>query len=128
MYLVVTLIIGILALASMFSLMFLPVFPSETPHVTVDPLITSVNSTNSSITYQVQITDTNHRPLTNAHIIIKNMDTIAVNTTNESGMATLNVQVTMPIGLHETYLDVIVKTSKYPTFSSEDMLKVVLRE
>lgn len=128
MYLVVTLIIGILALTSIISMMILPVFPSETPHVTIHPLIKSVNTSNFVISYQVQVIDTDHRPLSDAHVIIKNVDTIAVNTTNQTGSATLMVQGNIPLGLHETYFDVIVKSSKYPTFTSENMLKIVLSD
>ncbi|MBS3749293.1 MAG: hypothetical protein KGY65_05655 [Candidatus Thermoplasmatota archaeon] len=127
MYLVVSIVIGIIALGSILSMMVIPSFFSETPIVTIEPLVTTVNASNSSITYYVQVNTLDHQPIRNAHVIIKESNTIAVNTTNSSGETRVNIRPMIPAGLHEVYLDVIVKTNRYESFTNTDLLKVILR-
>ena len=127
MYLVVTLIIGSVALASILSMIFLPSFTIETPLVFVEPLLTSINTSNGTIQYHVRVTTPTHQPLSNAHVIIKNQQSIATNSTNASGETIVTIQATIPPGLQETYFDVIVKSPRYQTFTNINMLKVILR-
>lgn len=126
-YLVITLIIGSVALVSILSMMVLPSIFTDTPIVSVEPLITSINTTNSSIQYQIYVTTPDHQPIRNAHVILKNQHTIAMNSTNKSGGATITIPVRIPSGLQQVYLDVIVKTASYQTISNNNMLKVILR-
>ncbi|MDG6218109.1 MAG: hypothetical protein QCI00_01545, partial [Candidatus Thermoplasmatota archaeon] len=56
MYLVVTLIIGSVALASILSMIFLPSFIIETPLVSVEPLLSSINTSNGTVQYHVRVT------------------------------------------------------------------------
>jgi hypothetical protein len=127
MYLVITLIIGSVALVSILSMMVLPSMFTGTPLVSVEPLITSINTTNASIQYQVYVSTPDHQPIRDAHIILKNQNTIATNSTNNSGGATITIPVTIPSGLQQIYLDVIVKTASYQTVTNNNMLKVILR-
>lgn len=126
MYLVVTIIIGIIALGSVLSIMVLPSFYTSNPIVTVDPLIASVNNSTDTITYYVQVNTQDHQPIGDAHVIIKHLSTINANTTNSSGQTSITIQPKIPRGLHETYLDVTVKASGYPTITNTKMLKVIL--
>jgi hypothetical protein len=126
MYLVVTIIIGIIALGSVLSIMVLPSFYTSNPIVTVDPLIASINNSTSTITYYVQVHTQDHQPIEDAHVIIKHSSTINANTTNSSGQTTITIQPKIPQGLHENYLDVTVKASGYATMTNTKMLKVIL--
>jgi len=126
MYLVVTIIIGIIALGSVLSIMVLPSFYTINPIVTVDPLIASVDNSTDTITYYVQVNTQDDQPIGDAHVIIKHSSTIKANTTNSSGQTTITIQPKIPHGLHETYLDVTVKASGYPTITNTKMLKVIL--
>lgn len=127
MYLVVTIIIGLIALGSILSMMVIPPFFTATPVVIIDPVVTTVNASNSSITYYVKVNTPDHQPIRNAHVIIKESTTIAINTTNASGETRVRIQPEIPSGLHEIYLDVIVKTNNYQTLTNTDLLKVILR-
>lgn len=127
MYLVITLIIGSVALASILSMIFMPSFTTETPLVFVEPLLSSINTTNGSVQYHVRVTSPTHQPMVNAHVIIKNQQSIATNSTNESGETIVKIQVTIPQGLQETYFDVIVKSPRYQILTNTNMLKVILR-
>jgi flagellar basal body-associated protein FliL len=127
LYLLITIIIGLIALGSIFSMMILPTFFTPKPIVTATPLITTINQSNETIHYHFYIHSEDHQPITNAHIIIKNTDTIATNTTNKSGQTTITVQPTIPRGLHETYFDVIVKPPTNQRVTKNHLLKVILR-
>jgi len=127
MYLVVTIIIGLIALGSILSMMVVPPFFTETPIVTIEPLVTTVNASNSPITYYVKVNTPDHQPIRNAHVILRESNTIAVNTTNSSGETRVSIQPVIPVGLHEVYLDVIVKTNRYGSVTNADLLKVILR-
>ena len=127
MYLVVTIIIGLIALASILSMMVFPPFFTETPVLIIDPVVTTVNASNSSITYYVKVNTPDHQPIRNADVIIKESNTIAINSTNASGETTISIQPEIPLGLHEIYLDVIIKTNNYQTLTNTDLLKVILR-
>lgn len=126
-YLVITIIIGIFVLGGILSMIFLPSFFTPTPVVTINPLIAMVNNTSTSIQYQVLIQTPDQKPIANAHVIIKNDQTIRTNITNISGMTMITVQPKIPQGLHETFFDVLVKTSTYKSVEHRQMLKVVLR-
>lgn len=126
MYLVVTLIIGLVVLASILSMIFLPSLTTETPLVFVEPLLSSINTSTGSIQYHVRVTTPTHQPMVDAHVIIKNQQSIATNSTNESGQTIVSIQVRIPQGLQETYFDVIVKSNRYQTLTNTNMLKVIL--
>lgn len=127
LYLLITIIIGLIALGSIFSMMVLPTFFTPKPIVTATPLITTINHSNETIHYHIHIISEDHHPIANAHVIIKNTNTIATNTTNTSGQTTIPIQPTIPPGLHETYFDVIVKPPTSQQVTKHHLLKVILR-
>lgn len=126
LYLVVTIIIGIIALTGILSMMVIPPYFSPTPELSINPVVTTINRSNTLVHYQALIQTPEGQPIEQAHVIIKNGQTIATNTTNELGKANLTLQVTIPNGLHETYFDVIIKSSNH-RISFPQLLKVVLR-
>jgi len=126
LYLVVTIIIGIIALTSILSMIILPTYFTPTPVLDITPVVTSINSSDTSIRYQALVKTPDGKPIEHAHVIIKNGQAISTNTTNELGMAILTIQAIIPTGLHECYFDVIVKSSTHQV-THPQMLKVVLR-
>jgi hypothetical protein len=127
MYLVITLIIGLVALGSILSMIVLPSFFAPTPQISADPLVAIINSSDASINYHIHVTSVENSPIEDAHVIIKNTNVIATNKTNTSGWTTVSVQPKIPSGLHETYFDVIVKSPSYQQVTYNHMLKVILR-
>ncbi len=125
LYLVVTMIIGIIALTGILSMIVLPSYFNPTPVLSITPVVTSINTSSSPITYQALVTSSNGKPIKDAHVIIKNGQAISTNTTDEQGKSILTIQATIPIGLHECYFDVIVKYSNHHV-TYPQLLKVVL--
>jgi hypothetical protein len=125
LYLVVTIIIGSIALASILSMIILPPYFTPNPVLTITPVVTAINSSNTTIQYEALVNTQEGKPIANAHVIIKNGQTISTNITNEFGIANLSIQAIIPPGLHECYFDVIVKSSTHQV-SYQKMLKVVL--
>jgi len=127
LYLVVTTIIGVIVLGSILSMMILPAYLTPTPVVTVSPQIAVINNTSTPLHYQVHVKTPDHHPITHAHVIIKNDHMISTNTTNTTGIAILTLTPNIPQGLHETYFDVLVKTSQFKPVHQKHSLKVILR-
>lgn len=127
LYLVVTIIIGIVVLGSILSMMMLPSYLDPTVSVTVKPQIAIINNTTTPLHYHVLVQDPNHQPIANAHVIIKNDYTISTNTTTNLGQTNVTLTPSIPQGIYETYYDVIVKTPDFQPFHQKHLLKVILR-
>lgn len=126
-YLLVTIIIGLLVIIGIFSMMIIPSFISSEPVLSISPMITTTNSRNTSINYSILLQTKDNQAISQAHIIIRNEFVIATNVTNATGQTIIPVEISIPEGLYEAYLDVIIKSNTNPTITRKDMLKVVLR-
>lgn len=125
LYLVVTMIIGIIALTGILSMIVLPSYFHPTPVLSISPVVTSINNSSSQVRYHAVVTSSDGKPIKDAHVIIKNGQAISTNSTDEQGKSILTIQATIPMGLHECYFDVMVKYSNHQVFYPQ-LLKVVL--
>ena len=126
MKLIVSLIIGSLALIAIIGTLHQFPFPPSTLYVTVSPQMGSINETNNISVFTITILDSSsHKPIQNGLVILKETNMIAYNQTNEEGFCIIPVSLQMPIGINEMYLDVQVKAMGYDLFYNEDMIRII---
>ena len=125
MRLVVSLIIGTVALSAMIAFMIQPCLFPQVLSVSIDPLVSSINDTNTNVSFHIHVTDDAGNPVTDANVIIKGYHNIKSNRTDHLGNTHISFSMHIPEGISESYLDVIVKASCAATRSMTDCIKIV---
>ena len=126
MRLTVTLIIGTIALIAILSFMLNPCLFPERMIVSVTPYVTILSEDGpANVTYIVYVNETDGHSLSGASIIIKGLGGAGTGFSDETGKASILLQVQLENGLHEGYLDICVKAACHETFEHQDVIKVV---
>ena len=127
MRLIVSIVIGSVALIAILSFILNPcLFPSKMI-VSVDSMVNEIPTGNVSadFNFTFSIIDREGHSIHNANIIIKGLGGIGSGSTNENGETTIQISVELKDGQYEGYLDVSAKAACYETFSQNDMIKIV---
>jgi len=126
MRLTVSLVIGSVALIAILSFILNPcLFPGRMS-VSVTPLVTVIGGVMpENLTVTVFVTETKGTPVSGASVIVKGLGGAGSGFSNESGKVVLQLNVHLPSGIYEGYLDVIVTAPCHQPFEQEDMIKVV---
>jgi flavin reductase (DIM6/NTAB) family NADH-FMN oxidoreductase RutF len=125
MRLVVSLIIGSVALGTIVSFMMQPCLFPRSLSVSIDPLSLTINNTSSDVSFLVHVIDDANHPVSDALVIIKGNYDVASNMTDETGYCHLSLTVYLPDGISEGYLDVQIKASCKTTFDQKDIIRIV---
>lgn len=124
--LTVSLIIGTIVLITILSSLLNPYIFSQRMIVTVTPMLTILaGSEPENVTFTVFVNDTKGHVISGASVIIKGLGGAGSGFSNETGKATIQLQVQLQAGFLEGYLDISVKAGCYNTFEQQDMIKIV---
>lgn len=125
--LTVSIVIGTIALSFILFYILNPcIFPGKMI-VSVDPLINKLPSGFDEYNFEisVQVKDREGHPVKNANVLVKGLGDICSNTTNNKGIAIIEIKPSLQKGVTEGYLDIVVKAQCLETFSQNKMIKVV---
>jgi hypothetical protein len=124
--LTVSLVIGTIVLITILSSLLNPyVFPQRMI-VSVTPMITILpGSEPENVTFTVFVNDREGQVISGASVIIKGLGGAGSGVSNETGKATIQLQVQIQDGFFEGYLDISVKAGRYNPFEQQDMIKIV---
>jgi hypothetical protein len=125
--LTVSIVIGTIALSFILFYILNPcIFPGKMI-VSVNPLINKLPSGFDEYNFEisVQVKDREGYPVKNANVLVKGLGDICSNTTNNKGIATIEIKPSLQKGVTEGYLDIIVKAQCLETFLQNKMIKVV---
>jgi len=126
MRLMVSIIIGTIALAFIISYVTNPFLFPQDMKVSINPFVHIVDSENpTEINIKFNVNDSDNKPIEKAEIIIKGVNTISNNYTDQNGVSTFNIIISMDENLIEDYLDVKVKKPGFNTYSKNDLIKIV---
>jgi len=124
--LTVSLIIGIIALAAIVSFISRPCLFPENMIVSINPLITSIPLGNSTVVrFIFFVNDSLSHPIQGAVVILKGLGGVGSNITDNQGKTLIQIQVEIPEGSLEGYLDVQVKATCHNPFSQSEMIKII---
>lgn len=125
MRLMVSIIIGTVALAAIISFVSNPcLFPAKMI-VSIEPMVSTINSSHNYTEIDITVCGTDGAQIREALVIIKGPGSVESSYTNEYGKASINITSKLESGANEGYLDVIVKAACHETFTHEDMIKIV---
>ena len=125
MRLVVTLIIGTVALSAIIAFVAQPCLLPQSLFVSMDPLVSSVNTSDRNVSIQFTVTDDHHNPVKDALVTIKGNYVIKANRTDNNGWTILVFEVSISEGISEVFLDVVVKASCSTTRSFTNAIKII---
>lgn len=128
MRLVVTLIIGTVALSSIIAFIAQPCLIPQNLSVSLDPLVTSVNTSERNVSIRCVVTDEMHMPVKDAVVLIRGNHVIKANRTDDKGLAILVFEVSFPEGISEMFFDVVVKSSCATTQTLSNAVKIIQRQ
>ena len=127
MRLTVSLIIGAAALSIILFYILNPcLFPGKMI-VSVDPMINIIPTGFDEYEFEitVNVTDTQGYAINEASVMIKGLHDAVSNFTNSNGQATIKIKPRLESGVHESYLDIVVKAQCLKKFSKSRLIKVV---
>ncbi len=121
---VVTIVIGGVALATILSFILQPcLFPSDL-QVSWQP---SVIESDMEEKISVEVKNSRGNPISGATVLISGLGTASVNKTNAHGKTTLYIKATLPQYRKEGYLNIRVTVGGcYKKFYQENAIKVVM--
>jgi undecaprenyl pyrophosphate phosphatase UppP len=108
MRLVIAIIIGTVSLTTILAYITQPCILPSNMIVSVEPLVILTNESNNKTLINLYIRDENNIPIKDAIII-----------------SIININLSMPQGINEGYLDVLVKANCYEKINNERMIKIV---
>ena len=122
----VSLVIGMAALASIVSFMTSAgVFPQPLV-VSVSPMLGTISGNGSqNVSFVVAVTDRNGHCIEAATVILSGLGGAGVGRTNASGRTWVQLPVFLKEGVWEGYLDVCVSAPPHPRYKQEAMVKIV---
>ena len=122
----VSLVIGTVALGAILSYILNPCLFPERLVVSVSPMMTTVSGDQPvNATFLVHVNDTKSHPICDARVIIKGLGGACSGYTDNQGKITLVVQVQLDPGIHEGYLGLSVSASCHEPFEQFDVIKIV---
>ncbi|MEF8879420.1 MAG: hypothetical protein V5A64_03400 [Candidatus Thermoplasmatota archaeon] len=124
--LTVSVIIGGVALATILGFVWQPcLFPDQTI-VEATPLVHSVGGGSGRVNINFLVKNSDGVPIKDANVVVCGLEDAVEASTDEKGVVSVSLDVSLEDGRSEGYLDVSVKTSGcYQNFHQEDMIKVV---
>ena len=126
MRLTVSLVIGTVALLAILSYILNPCLFPQKMIVSVSPMVTTISGESlQNLTFIVNITDTSGHPLQGASVIIKGLGGAGSGFSDNKGMALVQLQVQLKVGMHEGYLGVAVSAACHQPFEQEELIKIV---
>lgn len=121
--LIVTIVIGGVALTTVLAFLFSPCLFKKDLQVCWD---TYKIKADEETTITVSVLDEKGKPVRGATVLLKGLGNATVNQTNETGRVELTIKVTLPEERHEGYLELIVDAGNcYEKFREEEAIKVV---
>ncbi len=121
--LIVTIVIGGVALTAVLAFLFSPCLFKKDLQVYWDTY--KINA-GEETTITVSVLNEKGKPVRGATVLLKGLGNATVNQTNETGKAELTIKVTLPEKRHEGYLELIVDAGNcYEKFIEEEAIKVV---
>ncbi len=126
MKLVISLIIGSIALATIIGFITQSSIIPVPLYVTVQPTIASINDSVNISYFSIVIKDSsNHKAINQGLVIIKGTGIIAYNYTNKTGRCIIPVTINLENGINEIFLDVEVKALGYDYYVHENMIRII---
>lgn len=125
--LTVSLIIGAAALSLILFYILNPcIFPKKMV-VSVDPMVNIIPIGKNQETFSIKVIvkDDKGYPVKEASILVKGLGDIVSNNTNKDGESYIEISPELDNGVHEGYLDIIIKAQCLETFSQINYIKVV---
>jgi hypothetical protein len=122
----VSLIVGTVALGAILSYILNPCLFPERLVVSVSPMMTTVSSDQASnATFLVHVNDTKSHPIRGARVIIKGLGGAGYGYTDRQGKINLMVKVHLDPGIHEGYLSLSVSAPCHESCEQFDIIKIV---
>lgn len=125
MGLVVSIIIGVVALTAILGFMLNTDPISDEFSITYQPFVIGLDSHMNHTNITVRVTNENQHPVHEAVVIVRGYQVINATSTDTNGVAVLPVSPCLPSGISEAYLDIIVKKSGYRTTTQSNCIKVI---
>jgi len=126
--LVVSLIIGMIALGTILAFLSTPGLVPQPLVVSVSPLVgTIAGNETENVSFLVSVSDREGHAQASATVIITGLGSAGIGRTNASGRARVCLSVSLEPGVLEGYLDVRVSAAQHPRFEQAAMVKI-LRE
>ena len=127
MRLIVSIIIGTIALIAILSFILNPCLFPKKMIISIDPMINTLpeGENISEFDFNLTVSELDGHPITNAQVIIKGLGGIGSGSTDENGKVTIGITVELVEGQNENYLDVSVKAPCHESFLQNDMIKIV---
>ncbi|PNX54248.1 MAG: hypothetical protein BV458_00075 [Thermoplasmata archaeon M9B2D] len=124
--LTVSLIIGTIVLISILSYVLNPCLFPQRMIVSVTPMITTLSGSDpENVTFIVFVNDSKGHIICNASVIVEGLGGAGSGFSDETGRATVHMQIQLQDGFYEGYLDILVKAPCYESFEHQDIIKVV---
>ena len=123
---VVSLVIGMVALASILSFMTSSGVISQPLVVSVSPMLRTISGNESqNVSFMVVVMDRNGHCIDAATVILSGLGSAGIGRTNASGRTWVQLPVSLQEGIWEGYLDVSVSAPPHPRYKQEAMVKIV---
>ena len=123
---VVSLVIGMAALASIVSFMTSTGVFSQPLVVSVSPMLGTISGNSSqNVSFVVAVTDRTGHCIDAATVILSGLGGAGIGRTNVSGRTWVQLPVSLQEGVWEGYLDVSVSAPAHPRYRQEAMVKIV---
>ena len=125
--LTVSLIIGITALSIILSFILNPcLFPGKMI-VNIEPMVNIIpsGSDEHEFSITITITDQDGYSVKDASVLIKGLGDAASDNTDSNGEVTIKIKPRLEEGVHEGYLDILVKAGCMEEFQEENMIKII---
>jgi hypothetical protein len=126
MQLTVSLIIGLIALVAIVSFILNPCLFPKKMDVSATPMVLIISGNEpENVTCMVSVQEIGGNPLQGAVVLVKGLGGAGSGFTNSTGAIMVFLQVVLPSGVFEGYLDVSVTMPCHERYVQQDMIKVV---
>ncbi len=122
---VVSLVIGMVALSAVLSQMLQPGLIPRPVAVVVTPMAAAVTDEGPwNVTLQVHVTDRSGRPFLGAAVLVTGLGGASAGRTDKDGRAAVTICINLSAGCYEGYLDVTVNAPRHDRWSAPGAVKV----
>jgi len=98
--------------------------PSEMM-VNINPIIYTINSSREIVNISIHVSSRNGKPIEDALVVVRGLGGLSYNRTNEEGLANLSIQVELPEGVYEGYLDVSIEAEGFSKYIQRNLIKII---
>ncbi len=125
--LIVSIVIGAAVLSSILLFILNPCIFPEKMIVKIDPMINIIppGFDEYEFNIKVEIVDRKGYPVKDANVLIKGLGDAVSSKTNSDGKVDLKIKPRLGKGVHEDYLDIVVKAGCMQKVSQEKMIKII---